>query len=162
MVIKCRMRFRRASALGECYGRTVVMGFNPRTLTLFFQLESVCAIKRRKGTANNICTRAVWKVRGLTLLLRVGTLWKCGDGLFFEVPPLASDALFTTLHPLLENLLQTVNRFEISCLGAPFSWIISVGFWRWCVGIERIVLLDFWIKSKSTIRSIPFRGWKSP
>jgi hypothetical protein len=21
--------------------------------------------------------------------------------------------------------------------------IISVGFWRWCVGIERIVLLDF-------------------
>jgi hypothetical protein len=36
------------------------------------------------------------------LLLRVGTLW-CGDGLFFEVPPLASDALLTTLHPLLER-----------------------------------------------------------
>jgi hypothetical protein len=33
-------------------------------------------------------------------------LWKCGDGLFFEVPPLASDALLTTLHPLLENALQ--------------------------------------------------------
>jgi hypothetical protein len=30
--------------------------------------------------------------------------------LFFEVPPLASDALLTTLHPLLENLLQTVCR----------------------------------------------------
>jgi hypothetical protein len=38
--------------------------------------------------------------RGLTLLLPVGTLWRCGDGLFFEVPPLASDALLTTLHPL--------------------------------------------------------------
>jgi hypothetical protein len=28
--------------------------------------------------------RAVCKVRGLTLLLRVGTLWRCGDGLFFR------------------------------------------------------------------------------
>jgi hypothetical protein len=31
--------------------------------------------------------RAVCKVHGLTLLLRVGTLWRCGDGLFFEVSP---------------------------------------------------------------------------
>jgi hypothetical protein len=31
--------------------------------------------------------------------------WRRGDGLFFEVPPLASDALLTTLHPLLENVL---------------------------------------------------------
>jgi hypothetical protein len=65
--------------------------------------------------------KAVCKVRGLTLLLRVGTLWRCGDGLFFEVPPLASVALLTTLHPILENVLQTVDYFEISCLGAPFS-----------------------------------------
>jgi hypothetical protein len=50
-------------------------------------------------------------------------LWRCGDGLFFEVPPLASDALLTTLHPLLGNVLQTVDHFEISCLGAPFSWL---------------------------------------
>jgi hypothetical protein len=50
-------------------------------------------------------------------------LWRCGDGLFFEVPLLASDALLTTLHPLLENVLQTVDHFEISCLGAPFSWL---------------------------------------
>jgi hypothetical protein len=49
-------------------------------------------------------------------------LWRCDDGLFFEVLPLASDALLTTLHPLLENVLQTVDHFEISCLGAPFSW----------------------------------------
>jgi hypothetical protein len=26
------------------------------------------------------------------------------------------------LHPLLENVLQTVDHFEISSLGAPFSW----------------------------------------
>jgi hypothetical protein len=42
---------------------------------------------------------------------------------FFEVPPLACDALLTTLHPLLENVLQTVDHFEISFLGAPFSWL---------------------------------------
>jgi hypothetical protein len=50
-------------------------------------------------------------------------LWRCGDGIVFEVPPLASDALLTTLHPLLEieNVLKTVDHFEIFCLGAPFS-----------------------------------------
>jgi hypothetical protein len=72
-------------------------------------------------------TRAVCKVRGLTLLLRVGTLWRRGDGLFFQVTPLRSDALLTTLHPLLENALQTVEHFEISCLGAPFSWLEKPG-----------------------------------
>jgi hypothetical protein len=66
---------------------------------------------------------AICKVRGLTLLLRVGTLWRCGDGLFFEVPSLSSDALLTTLHPLFADVLQTVDHFEISCLEAPFSWL---------------------------------------
>jgi hypothetical protein len=33
---------------------------------------------------------------------------------------LESDALLTTLHPFLENVLQTVDHFEISCFGAPF------------------------------------------
>jgi hypothetical protein len=75
------------------------------------------------GPVLNKYTRAVSKVRRLALLLRIGTLLRCGDGLFFEVPPLASDALLTALHPLLENVLQTVNQFEISCLGAPFSWL---------------------------------------
>jgi hypothetical protein len=56
----------------------------------------------------NTCTRAIRKVHGLTLLLRVKTLWRCGDGLYFEVPPLASGALLTTLHLLVENVLQTV------------------------------------------------------
>jgi hypothetical protein len=68
-------------------------------------------------------TKAVCKVRGLNLLLRTGTLWRCGDGLFFQVSPLPSDALLATLHPLLENALQTVDHFEIFCLGAPFSWL---------------------------------------
>jgi hypothetical protein len=35
-------------------------------------------------------------------------LWRCSDGLFFIVPPLASNALLTIFHPLLENVLQTV------------------------------------------------------
>jgi hypothetical protein len=52
-------------------------------------------------------------------------LWRYGDGLFFEVSPLASDALLTTLHPLLENVLQTVDHFEISCL--PRSSFFMVG-----------------------------------
>jgi hypothetical protein len=36
---------------------------------------------------------------------------------------LASDELLTTFHQLLENELQTVDHFEISCLGASFSWL---------------------------------------
>jgi hypothetical protein len=71
-------------------------------------------------------TRAVWKVRGLTLLLGVGTLWRCGEGLIFELPPLARDAFLTTPHPLPENVLQTVEHFEISCLGAPLFMVGKV------------------------------------
>jgi len=59
--------------------------------------------------------RAICKVCGLALLLEVGTLWRCGDGLLFKVPPLASDALLM-LHLLLENVLQTIDHFKISCL----------------------------------------------
>jgi hypothetical protein len=44
------------------------------------------------------------KVRRLIVLFGVGTLWRCGDGLFFEVPPLASDAFLAALHPLHENV----------------------------------------------------------
>jgi hypothetical protein len=36
---------------------------------------------------------------------------------------LASDALLTTLHPLLENVRQTDDNFEISFLGALSSWL---------------------------------------
>jgi hypothetical protein len=67
--------------------------------------------------------RAVCKVHGFILLHGVRTLWRCSDGLFFEVPPLASNALLTTLHPLLENMLQTIDHFQISSIRAPFSWL---------------------------------------
>jgi hypothetical protein len=73
--------------------------------------------------SNTIFRTVLYKVRGLTLLFRVGTLWRSGDGLFYEVPPSASDTFLTTLHPLFENVLQTVDHFEISCLGAPSSWL---------------------------------------
>jgi hypothetical protein len=68
-------------------------------------------------------TRIVCKVRGFTLLLWVRTLWRCGDGLFFKVPPLASNALLTMLYPLLENMLQAIDHFKISCLRTYFSWL---------------------------------------
>jgi hypothetical protein len=49
----------------------------------------------------------------------------CGGAVMVssEVLPLASNALLTTLHPLLKNVLQTIDHFKISCLGAPFSWL---------------------------------------
>jgi hypothetical protein len=92
--------------------------------------RNVIVIEMHHSSSGNVLrikrvpyTKAVRKVRGLILLLRVGTLWRCGEGLLFEVPSLASDVLLTTLHPLLENVLQTVDHFEMSCLGAPFSWL---------------------------------------
>jgi hypothetical protein len=38
----------------------------------------------------------------------VDSSYYSSDNLFFEVPPLASDALLTVLHPLLKNVLLTV------------------------------------------------------
>jgi hypothetical protein len=67
--------------------------------------------------------QAFCKVHGLTLLFRVGTLCRCSDGLFFELPSLASNALLTMPHPLLENVLQTADHFKISCLRPLFSWL---------------------------------------
>jgi hypothetical protein len=51
-----------------------------------------CLLVQFSFPVTKICTVAVCKVRGLILLLRVGTLCRCGDGLFFDVPPLANDA----------------------------------------------------------------------
>jgi hypothetical protein len=66
-------------------------------------------------------------------------LWRCGDGVFLEVPPLASNALLTTLHPLLENVPQTFDHFEISCLGTPFSWVEKP---RNCMGRDLDCMAD--------------------
>jgi hypothetical protein len=113
MIRHCgRSRFRINSEAVNIFihlGRTPWMGDRPIARPLFTQDSTTQKCGRRK---------VIWKVRGLNLL-RIGTLWTCSDDLFFEVPPLASDALLTTLHPLLENVLQTVDFLEISCLGAP-------------------------------------------
>jgi hypothetical protein len=53
-------------------------------------------------------------------------LWRCGDGLFFEVPPLAIDALLTMLHPLLKSMPHTIDHFEISCLRALYFLPLSL------------------------------------
>jgi hypothetical protein len=125
-------------------------------------------------------TRVVCKVRGLILLLRVGTLWRCGDGLFFETPPLASNAPLKTLHPLLENVLQTVDHFEISCHGAPFSWLEkkshgvrselnSVFPWKKWIGgtpLEHqsyspdLTPWDFWVFPTMKMDGAPRQIWK--
>jgi hypothetical protein len=81
-------------------------------------------------------------------------LWRCGDGLFFEVPPLASDTVLTTLHPLLENVLQTVDNFEISCLlGAPFSWLGKPT--RNCMGRDLDCMVDVLMEFHRTTFSKP-------
>jgi hypothetical protein len=76
-------------------------------------------VKNNYETVRFVHTRPFAKFVDSPSLLLVGTLWRCGDGLFFEVPPLSSDAFLATLHPLLESVLQTVDHFEISCLEAP-------------------------------------------
>jgi hypothetical protein len=90
-------------------------------------------------------TRAVWKVRALALLLLVRTLWKCGDGLFFEVTPSASDALPTTLYPLrkrdadhwsLRNFLPRSSLFMVGKVQKSYgarSELNSV-FWKKWIG----------------------------
>jgi hypothetical protein len=69
-------------------------------------------------------------------------LWRCSDSLFFEVPPLESDALLTTLQPLLKNVLQTV------CFKLQEDSGTS-GF-------------DLLITSKFLASDLPSHGWKSP
>jgi len=42
------------------------------------------------------------------LIILSWNLWRCSDGLFSEIPPLASNALLTTLHPLLKNVNRVI------------------------------------------------------
>jgi hypothetical protein len=106
-------------------------------------------------------------------LLRVGTLWRCGDGLFFEVSPLASGALLTTLHPLVENVLQTVccklqedsgtGGFD---LGAPFSWLEKPGNCMErdlnCMAVRPISASSSIATSKSRNADAPLRLLRRP
>jgi hypothetical protein len=69
-------------------------------------------------------------------------LWRCDDGLFFEVLPFESDALLSTLHPLLENELHTVCRkLQDDCGTGGFDLLIT---------------------SKFLASELRFHGWKSP
>jgi hypothetical protein len=146
MILSCL--YYEAGFLWHVIHKYVNRGHNDQEYFIFNIINFLYWRKRHKiCTKFPVNTRAVWKVRGLTLF-RVGTLWRCGDGLFLEVPPLASDAPLTTLHPLLENVLQTVYHFEISCLGAPFSslekprnrmrrdlnWILCSAWKKWIGG----------------------------
>jgi hypothetical protein len=91
-----------------------------------------------------ICTWAICKVRGLTLLLWVRTLWRCGDGLFLEVSPLVSNSHLMMLHSLLKNMLQTIDHLGIFGLGAPFSWLKKT---RNCMGRDlNWILCSAWKK----------------
>jgi hypothetical protein len=77
--------------------------------------------------------RAVCKVHGLTLLLQVGTLWRCRDSLFLKVPPLGK-----------WHLLRCSTHFsKTRCrlFAASFRRIV-----------EQVVLTS----------KLPFHGWKSP
>jgi len=48
--------------------------------------------------------------------------WRCGDSPFFKVPPLTSNAVLTALHPLLENVLQTVcYKLQEGCGAGSFD-----------------------------------------
>jgi hypothetical protein len=51
-------------------------------------------------------------------------LLRCGDGLFFEVPPLASSIHLskTCCRPFAASFRRIVEQ-AVSCLGAPFSWL---------------------------------------
>jgi hypothetical protein len=106
----CVMWHRRLHALYYYYTSNVSQVTSTGSLFLRCSISSHSESRNSFRIIYTYKIKAVWKVRGLTLLLRVGTLWRCGDCLFVEVLPLASDALLTTLHPFLEVLLQTVCR----------------------------------------------------
>jgi hypothetical protein len=79
-----------------------------------------CSIKYRDKNTRDVC-----KVRGLTLLLRVGTLWRFGDGLFFEV------GLLVISYALLVRKNIQINEYWFDiCLSSgdilqPLKWAKS-------------------------------------
>jgi hypothetical protein len=62
---------------------------------------------------------------------------------FFEVPPLESDALLTTLHSLLENVLQSVYlKLQDSGTGGFDLLITSRSEFPFMVSLHRLHRLD--------------------
>jgi hypothetical protein len=67
--------------------------------------------------------RTVCKVRELTLSLRVGTLWRCGDFFFSKyLTRQAMHFLQRSTH-FSKTCCRPLHHFEISGLGAHFSWL---------------------------------------
>jgi hypothetical protein len=109
----------------------------------FCSSRSMRPIRKLLDTPSGVCwtpifrllvviTKTVCKVRGLSLLLRVGTLWRCDDGLFSKYLP------WQAMH-----FLQRSTHFSKMCC-RPFD-----------ASLRRIVELAF-LTSK-----LPFHGWKS-
>jgi hypothetical protein len=67
------------------------------------QLKNDYATWKYEGRLKGSCTR---------LITPSWNFSRCGYGLFLEVPPLANDALLTTLHSILENVLEFTASFS--------------------------------------------------
>jgi hypothetical protein len=65
-------------------------------------------------------TRAVWKVHGLALLLRVGTLWRCGDGLFFRSSSLGKRYTSYNAPPTSRKLCRPLITSKFLASELPF------------------------------------------
>jgi hypothetical protein len=82
---------------------------------------------------------------------------------FSKYLPWQAMHFLTTLHPLLQNVLQTVNRFEISSIGAPFSWLEKPRSGL-CGGYSDRVLPIHSFQAEHGIqfrsRPVRFRDWK--
>jgi hypothetical protein len=76
-------------------------------------LEIPASLSKYEGSLKSSWTHLITPSRNF-----VEVRWRS----LFRSTSLASNAHLTTLHPLFENVLQTVNHFEIYCIGAPFSW----------------------------------------
>jgi hypothetical protein len=75
-------------------------------------------------------------------------LWRCGDGLVFEVPPLASDALLTTLHPLLENVLNCF-RLKNNVYWTLDIWRLHKMYRAYSISLLHVVSFSFLSSSSS-------------
>jgi hypothetical protein len=78
----------------------------------------------------------------------------------FRSTSLGKQYILTTLHPLLINVLQTVDHFEIFCLGAPFSWFEKP---RNRVGRDlNWVLCSAWVDRWNPIRKCAIQSRSRP
>jgi hypothetical protein len=44
---------------------------------------------------------------------------------------------------MLSFVMYGCETWSLTLIEEYRLWVISVGFWRWCVSIEQIVLLDY-------------------